>query len=54
MNEVGYIDDQYWNMYNLVVKDFNSLTILNKVALKDFQYKLNNSILGTQSYLYRI
>ena len=48
MNEVGYIDDQEWNMYSLVVKDFN------EVALKEFQCKLNNKILVTQSFLYGI
>ena len=48
MNEVGYINDQEWNTYNSVVKDFN------EVVLKDFQYKLTNKILVTKSFLHRI
>ena len=48
MNEVGYINDQKWNKYNLVMKDFNV------VALKDFQYKLTSKILVTKSFLHRI
>ena len=47
MNEVGYINDQEWNKYNLVIKDFN------EVILKDFQYKLTNKILFTKSFLHR-
>ena len=34
MNEAGYINDQEWNEYNLVIKDFN------KLVLNDVQYKL--------------
>ena len=48
MNEVGYINDQEWNTYNSVIKDFN------EVVLKDFQYKLTNKILVTKSFLHRI
>ena len=48
MNEVGYINDQEWNPYNSVKKDFN------EVVLKDFQYKLTNKILVTKSFLHRI
>ena len=45
---MGYINDQEWNTYNSVIKDFN------EVVLKDFQYKLTNKILGTKSFLHRI
>ena len=48
MNEVGFINDQEWNTYNSVIKDFN------EVVLKDFQYKLTNKILVTKSFLHRI
>ena len=48
MNEVGYINDQEWNTYNSVIKDFN------EVVLKDFQYKFTNKILATKSFLHRI
>ena len=47
MNEVGYINDQEWNTYNSAIKDFN------EVVLKDFQYKLTNTILVTKSFLHR-
>ena len=46
MNEVGYINDQEWNKYNLVIKDFN------EVVLKDFQYKLTNKILVRKSFFH--
>ena len=48
MNEVGYINDQEWNTYNLVIKYFKD------VVLKDFQYKLTNECLVTKSFLHRI
>ena len=38
---MGYINDQEWNMNNTTIND------LNEVALKDFQFKLNNKILVT-------
>ena len=48
MSEVGYINDQEWNGYNTTIKD------LNEVALKDFQFKLNNTILVTKTFLHKI
>ena len=48
MNEVGYINDQEWNGYNTTIKD------LNEVALKDFQFKLNNKIPVTKTFLHKI
>ena len=48
MKEVGYINDQEWNTYNSVLKDFHV------VVLKEFQYKLTNKILVTKPILHRI
>ena len=45
---MGYINDQEWNKYNIVIKYFN------EVVLKDFQYKFTNKILVTKSFLHRI
>ena len=46
MNKVGYINDQEGNVYNFIIKD------VNKVALKDFQYKLNVKKMVTKSFLH--
>ena len=45
---MGYINDQEWKTYYLVIKDFN------EVVLKDFQYKLTNTILFTKSFFHGI
>ena len=47
MNEVGYINDQEWNGYNTTIK------YLNEVALKDCQFKLNNKIPVTKTFLHK-
>ena len=48
MNEMGYINDQEWNMYNSTIND------LNEVTLEDFQYKVNNTIFVTKTFLHKI
>ena len=48
MNEMVYINHQKWNEYNTTIND------LNEVTLKDFQFKLNNKILATKTFLHKI
>ena len=43
INEMGYINDQEWNRYNTNIND------LSKVALRDFQFKINIKILATKT-----
>ena len=35
MNDMGYINDQEWNMYNTTINDLKEFTV------KDIQFKLN-------------
>ena len=42
------INEQSWKKYHSVIK------ALNEVRSKDFQYKITNKILVTNSFLYRI
>ena len=46
--EVGQITEEEWENYNLAIHT------LKEVKLKDFQYKLNNKILVTKSFLHKI
>ena len=48
INEMGYINDQEWNRYNTNIND------LSEVTLKDFQFKINNKILVTKTFLHTI
>ena len=48
INEMGYINDQEWNRYNTNIND------LSEVTLKDFQFKINNKILVTKTFLHKI
>ena len=45
---MGYINDQEWKGYNTNLKD------LNEVTLKDFEFKFNNRILVTKTFLHKI
>ena len=48
INEMGYINDQEWNRYNTNINN------LSEVILKDFQFKINNKILVTKTFLHKI
>ena len=48
MNEMGYINDQEWNMYNTTINNLKEFT------LKDIQFKLNNKIFVTKTFLHKI
>lgn len=48
LREVGNINEMEWNNFYLVIKS------LKEVKLKDFQYKINNKILVTKSFLHKI
>ena len=43
---MGYINDQEWNMYNTTINN------LNEVTLNEFQFKLNNKILSTKTFVH--
>ena len=45
---MGYINDQEWNRYN------TNINGLSEVTLKDFQFKINNKILVTKTFLHKI
>ena len=45
---MGYINDQEWNRYNTYINN------LSEVTLKDFQFKINNKILVTKTFLHQI
>ena len=47
-NQFGNINDKEWKLYNSSVKD------IKEVKLADFQYKINNKILVTNSFLFKI
>ena len=48
INEMGYVNDQEWNRYNTNIND------QSEVTLKDFQFKINNKILVTKTFLHKI
>ena len=48
IQEIGNFSNQELNNYNRVIKS------IKEVKLKDFQYKINNKILVTKSFLYKI
>ena len=47
-NQFGNISDKEWKLYNYSIKD------IKEVKLADFQYKINNKILVTNSFLFKI
>lgn len=47
-SELGNINKEDWNNYNMVLND------INEIKLRDFQYKINNKILVTKSFLFKI
>lgn len=46
--EMGDIDEKEWRRY------FSTIQKLNEVKLRDFQYKISNKILVTNSFLFKI
>ena len=48
MKELGEIDQEEWNSFNKMVKN------IEEIKLKEFQFKINNHILVTKSFLYKI
>ena len=46
--EIGDINENEWKMY------FQEIKQLHEVKLRDFQYKINNKILVTNSFLFKI
>ena len=48
INEMGYIIDQEWKGYNTNIND------LNEVTRKEFQFKIDNKILVTKTFLHKI
>ena len=46
--EMGAIGEEKWKMYHRTIKLFH------EIKLRDFQYKINNKILVTNSFLYKI
>ena len=47
-NQFGNISDKEWKLFNYSIKD------IKEVKLADFQYKINNRILVTNSFLFKI
>lgn len=47
-NIIGNITQEQWNGYNSLIKD------IKEVKLREFQFKINNHILVTRSFLYKI
>ena len=47
-NQFGIISDKEWKLYNYSIKD------IKEVKLADFQYKINNKIFVTNSFLFKI
>ena len=47
-NQFGNTSDKEWKLYNYSIKD------IKEVKLADFQYKINNKILVTNSFLFKI
>ena len=48
IKELGDIQQDEWNTYNRIIKD------IKETKLKEFQFKINNRILLTKSFLYKI
>ena len=48
IKELGDIEQDEWNSYNRIIKD------IKEAKLKEFQFKINNRILVTKSFLYKI
>ena len=48
MNIIGNISENEWNSYNTMIKN------INEVKLQEFQFKVNNHILVTKSFLLKI
>ena len=48
IKELGDIQQDEWNTYNKIIKD------IKETKLKEFQFKINNRILVTKSFLYKI
>lgn len=48
VNELGNISIEDWQSYNLGLKD------IKEIKLRDFQFKINNRILVTKSFLFKI
>ena len=46
VNQFGNINDKEWKLYNSSIKD------IKEVKLSDFQYKIKNKILVTNSFYY--
>ena len=46
--EMGAIGEEEWKMY------YRTLKLFHETKLRDFQYKINNKILVTNSFLYKI
>ena len=46
--DLGVISDKEWKIYN------TNLNYMSEIKLKDFQYNINNKILVTTSFLYKI
>ena len=47
-NQFGYISDKEWKLYNTSSND------IKEVKLADFQYKIDNKSLVTNSFLFKI
>ena len=48
IKELGDIQPDEWNTYNRIIKD------IKETKLKEFQFKINNHILVTKSFFYKI
>ena len=48
INALGGIEQDEWNTYN------KQITAIKEIKLKEFQFKINNHILVTKSFLYKI
>ena len=48
IDQLGNINDKEWKLYN------SSIHGINEVKLADFQFKINNKILVTNSFLFKI
>ena len=48
IDQLGNINDKEWKLYNSSIHD------INEVKLADFQFKSNNKILVTNSFLFKI
>ena len=48
VNIIGNISEKEWNSYNTLTKN------IKEVKLQEFQFKVNNHILVTKSFLHKI